>query len=148
MLAHRTSRRKTLKLRRKHGSDDFRGFLDHGTSLTGELQFSGTLRIDGNVHGSIKTDDLLIVGERATLHADIKAGEVQVFGAVFGSVESARRVEIYSSGRVKGDVISPQLIIEEGGAFEGRSLTGEEEEDAEARSEGSSSYRKDEAAAS
>jgi cytoskeletal protein CcmA (bactofilin family) len=111
-----------MKLRRRSASDEFRGFLDHGTSLTGELQFSGTLRVDGNVHGSITTDDILIVGEQASVHADIRAGEVQIYGSVFGNVESARRVEVFPSGRLLGDVRTPQLIIEEGGTFEGRSL--------------------------
>ena len=110
-----------MKLRRKHGSDDFKGFLDHGTSVTGELTFSGTLRVDGNIHGSIATSDLLIVGERATIHADIKAGEIQVYGSVFGNIESTRRVEIYSTGKLRGDVRTPRLVIEEGGTFEGRS---------------------------
>lgn len=111
----------TLKLRWKSASDDFKGFLDHGTSMTGELSFSGTLRVDGDVHGSIKTTDLLIVGERATIHADIKAGEVQIHGSIFGNVEGNRRVEICSTGRLQGDVRTPQLVIEEGGSFEGRS---------------------------
>jgi cytoskeletal protein CcmA (bactofilin family) len=111
-----------MKLRRRSGSDEFRGFLDHGTSLTGALQFSGTLRVDGNVHGSITTDDVLIVGEQATVHADIRAGEVQIYGSVFGNVDSQRRVEVYPTGRLLGDVKTPQLIIEEGGTFEGRSL--------------------------
>jgi cytoskeletal protein CcmA (bactofilin family) len=110
-----------MKLRRKPQSDEFRGFLDHGTSLTGELQFSGTLRVDGNVHGSITTDDLLIIGERAVVHADIKAGEVQIFGSVYGNVESERRIEVYPSGSLRGDVCTPQLVIDEGGTFEGRS---------------------------
>ena len=110
-----------MKLRRKYGSDEFKGFLDHGTSVTGELTFSGTLRVDGNIHGSITTSDLLIVGERATIHADIKAGEIQVYGSVFGNIEGVRRVDIFSSGRLRGDIRTPQLVIEEGGSFEGRS---------------------------
>lgn len=116
-----------MRRRRKAQSDEFRGFLDHGTSLTGELQFSGTLRVDGNVHGSITTDDLLIIGERAVVHADIKAGEVQIFGSVYGNVESERRIEVYPSGSLHGDVRTPQLVIDEGGTFEGRSQGASEE---------------------
>jgi cytoskeletal protein CcmA (bactofilin family) len=110
--------------RRKSQAQEFKGFLDHGTSLTGELQFSGTLRIDGNVHGSITTDDLLIIGEKAVVHADIKAGEVQIFGSVYGNVESERRIDVHASGSLHGDVRTPQLVIEEGGTFEGRSRSG------------------------
>ncbi len=111
-----------MKLPWKSKSDDFKGFLDHGTSLTGELSFSGTFRVDGNIHGSIKTNDLLVVGELATIHADIKAGEVEIYGSVFGNIETSRRVAIYSTGRVRGDVRTPQLVLEDGGVFEGRSI--------------------------
>jgi len=100
---------------------DFQGFLDHGTTLTGELHFSGALRIDGTVHGSITTSDLLIVGEQASIHADIRAGEVQIHGAVLGSVECERRIEISSTGILRGDVRTPHLVIDEGGRFEGQS---------------------------
>ena len=111
-----------MKLRWKPTFDDFKGFLDHGTSLTGELTYSGTLRVDGNIHGSITTADVLVVGEQATIHADIKAGEVQIYGTVCGNITGSRRVEICSTGRLRGDVRAAQLVIEEGGVFEGRSL--------------------------
>ena len=71
---------------RLRASDQVSGFLDKGTNVTGELEFAGTLRIDGNFHGSISTGDVLIIGEHAIVHADIKVGEIEVHGQVFGSV--------------------------------------------------------------
>ena len=108
-----------MNLRRK-ATDQVAGFLDQGTSLTGELEFSGTLRIDGNFHGSIATSDCLIIGEHATVHADIKAGEVEVHGQVFGSVVCTRRMEISPTGRVRGmlkrryssSIPAPQWMVE------------------------------------
>jgi cytoskeletal protein CcmA (bactofilin family) len=117
-----------LTLGRKTKSDEFKGFLDEGTTLTGELSFSGTLRIDGSVHGSIKTSDVLLVGQRASIHADIKAGEVQIHGSVSGMIDGYRRVEIFATGRVHGDIRTPQLVVEEGGRFDGRSSTSGEGE--------------------
>jgi cytoskeletal protein CcmA (bactofilin family) len=110
-----------MKLSRRSSSHEFKGFLDQGTTLTGELHFSGALRIDGTVHGSITTSDLLIVGEKASIHADIRAGEVQVHGAVLGNIEASGRVEIFPRGILRGDVRTPQLVIAEGGRFEGGS---------------------------
>jgi cytoskeletal protein CcmA (bactofilin family) len=105
----------------KFSSEEVSGFLDQGTSVTGELQFSGTLRIDGEFHGSITTKDKLIVGERAQVHADIKAGEVEVYGSISGTLESNRRVEVHPSGSIKGDVRTPELVIEAGGILDGNS---------------------------
>src|SRR5205085_9474105 len=56
----------TLMFRKnKSVSEEFNGFLADGTSMTGDLQFSGTLHLNGNFRGSISTADVLIIGEKA-----------------------------------------------------------------------------------
>jgi cytoskeletal protein CcmA (bactofilin family) len=97
------------------------GFLDQGTNITGELQFSNTLRIDGNFHGSITSGDALIIGEHAVVHADIKVGEIEIHGQVFGNVEAERRAEIASTGRLRGDLKTALLTIQAGAVLDGRS---------------------------
>src|ERR1051325_428887 len=101
-----------MKFGRKRPSEEISGFLDKGTTLTGELQFAGQLQIHGNFHGSITTNDILVVGEHAVIHADIKAGEIEVHGRVFGNIEAKKRVEIHPKGKVQGDVRSPVLVVE------------------------------------
>jgi cytoskeletal protein CcmA (bactofilin family) len=108
-----------MKFRLK-SSDQVSGFLDKGTNVTGELEFAGTLRIDGNFHGSISSSDILVIGEHALVHADIKVGEIEVHGQVFGSIEANRRVEITASGRFRGDVHTPVLAVIPGGVLDGR----------------------------
>src|SRR6516164_10636307 len=106
-----------MKFRLKN-SDSVSGFLDKGTNVTGELEFAGTLRIDGNFHGSISSSDILVIGEHALVHADIKVGEIEVHGQVFGSIEANRRVEITASGRFRGDVHTPVLAVIPGGVLD------------------------------
>lgn len=107
---------------KKSVSEEFNGFLAQGTSFTGDLQFSGTLHLNGNVRGSIGAGDVLIVGEHATVEADIQVGEIQISGTVIGTVTCSKRIEICECGRLRGDVRTSQLIIKEGGIFEGTSL--------------------------
>ena len=115
-----------MKLRPKFSSEEISGFLDQGTSVTGELRFSGTLRIDGEFHGSITTSDKLIIGERAQVHADIKVGETEVYGKISGNIDSKKRIQIHATGRIQGEVRTPVLVIEEGGVLDGNSnMTGE-----------------------
>lgn len=117
-----------MRRRGKVSSEEITGFLDRGTAVTGELQFSGTLRIDGDFHGSIATDDVLTVGEHADVHADIRAGEVEIHGRVSGNIEAARRIEIRATGRVLADIRTPALVIEDGGTLDGRSRMSEDRE--------------------
>jgi len=123
-----------VKWRLSPAAEKFNGFLDHGTSVTGELKFEGTFRIDGEFHGSITTSDLLVIGPRAAVHADIKAGEVKVYGSVSGNIQS-NRVEIGSTGQVRGDVRAAHLTVEEGAVFEGRSLAANSQSELEPASE-------------
>lgn len=108
-----------MKLRPKE-SDEIKGFLDQGTHITGELAFAGTLRIDGNFHGSISTDDRLVVGTHAIIHADIKVGEIEIAGKVLGSIEAKRSVEILPTGRVQGDIHTPVLVMSPGSMLDAR----------------------------
>src|SRR5215471_19583918 len=117
-----------MKFRLK--SDQVSGFLDKGTNVTGELQFAGTLRIDGNFHGSISTGDTLIIGEHAVVHADIRAGEIEIHGQIFGRIEAKRRAEIFPTGKVRGDIHSPVLTVTPGGLLDGRlQMTNEKPEE-------------------
>src|SRR5262249_44799661 len=109
-----------MKFRRKPASEEISGFLDKGTTLTGELQFAGQLQIHGNFHGSITTNDILVVGEHAVIHADIKSGQLEIHGRIFGSVVGKRRIEIYPTGHVQGDIQAPVLVIHAGGTLDGR----------------------------
>jgi cytoskeletal protein CcmA (bactofilin family) len=107
-----------MKFRLKQ-SDQVSGFLDKGTNVTGELEFAGTLRIDGNFQGSISTADILVIGEHAVVHADIKVGEIEIHGQFFGSIEARQRVEVFASGRVRGDIQTPVLTICAGAVVDG-----------------------------
>ena len=118
-----------MKLRRRPSSEEISGFLDQGTTVTGELQFSGTLRLDGNFHGSIHSGDILVVGEHADIHADIRVSEIEVHGRVFGNLEAKRRIEIYPTGRVRGDIQTPLLVINPGGTLDGKSRMAQETEE-------------------
>ena len=111
-----------MRFRRKAASDEISGFLDQGTNVTGELQFAGTLRIDGNFHGSIAAGDILVIGEHAVVHADITVGEIEIHGRIFGRIEAKRRVEVFPTGRIRGDVHSPMLVMQPGAIFDGRSF--------------------------
>src|SRR5690349_8124480 len=121
-----SERNRLMKLRRKPSSEEISGFLDQGTTVTGELQFSGTLRLDGNFHGSIHSGDILVVGEHADIHADIRVSEIEVHGRVFGNLEAKRRIVIYPTGRVRGDIQAPVLVINPGGTLDGKTRMAQE----------------------
>lgn len=90
-----------------------------GCVITGVVVSPGDLQIEGEVIGDVQCAALAI-GQNGTVKGDVTAEALTVRGTVTGGVR-ARNVQLASSGRIEGDIVAAQLVIEAGGAFEGRS---------------------------
>ncbi len=91
-----------------------------GTAVSGEIHSKGTIRVEGEVSGKLRSDDSVVVQESGKVKADIIAGQVIISGEVQGNVFAHDRLEITASGRVLGDITSPRISIAEGVLFEGK----------------------------
>jgi cytoskeletal protein CcmA (bactofilin family) len=94
------------------------------SNVDGTLQFDGALQIDGTFRGAIKTSDVLVVGERAEIAANVTCGSAVVSGQVVGNITASDSVELRSGAHVKGDIQAPALSVERGAIFEGSSRMG------------------------
>ena len=103
----------------KNNEDEVKAFLGKGTEFDGKLMFDGSVRIDGDFKGEILGGGTLIVGESANIEANIVVDYLLVSGDVRGSIEIKERVEIFSTGRLLGNVKTSIFIIQEGAVFEG-----------------------------
>jgi cytoskeletal protein CcmA (bactofilin family) len=94
--------------------------LGRGTRFEGKLYFEGRVRIDGAFKGEIKSDDTLIIGDGAEVHAEIDVATVIVRGGVVhGNVRASQAIEIHAPGKLIGNINSPSLFIERGVEFQG-----------------------------
>ena len=84
------------------------------SNVNGKLQFQGDLEIDGTFSGAVTTDDGLVIGENATVNAEINCGSVIVKGNVTGNITARDMVALESGSHVKGDIASPSLSVAKG----------------------------------
>src|SRR5205823_10447973 len=98
--------------------EELSGFFDQGVKITGDLEFQNTLRIDGSFHGKIRSQDMLVVGERGVVEGEIDAGVVSVSGTVKGKIRARNKLEIQKTGRVFADISATSFQIIEGGLFQ------------------------------
>ena len=106
---------------RKVTIDESKTVLGSNAEFKGELIFKDTLCIDGEFEGKLTTGDKLIVAEEGVVQADIEAGTVICKGRIRGNITASQKVEIHSTGKILGDVLSPALMIELGAVFNGKS---------------------------
>ena len=94
--------------------------LGAGVIWQGSITGSGGVRVEGTFEGPIALNGLFVVGETGKVTCEnIRAASVIVAGAVKGNI-TAQKVEIRSSGRVWGDIITTAFATEEGAFLRGQ----------------------------
>lgn len=89
------------------------------SSFNGTIVSEGGMRIDGSFEGSLTVKGPLVIGDGARIIADITADAVSVAGTVKGNI-NAKKVDILSTGRIYGDLITNSFTTEEGGFLRGQ----------------------------
>ena len=94
--------------------------LGSGIIWKGSLAGSGGVRIEGTFEGEIALQGLLVVGETGRITCEhLHAKVVIVAGAVRGDI-TAEKLEIRSTGRVWGNVVTAAFATEEGAFLRGQ----------------------------
>ena len=113
-------RKKDKKPRTVSDSSTISTLLGRDTAIEGTLTFDETIRVDGRIKGKLMSPQgTLIIGENASIDADIAVGVAIIRGQVNGRVEAQQRVEVYAPAKVSGDISAPTVTIDSGVIFNG-----------------------------
>ena len=110
-------RRETSTLSMPEGTERFDTLIGPHSQIKGELQLSGSTRIDGRVEGNITAAGepvTVVISESAQVHGDIVAHRVLVAGKVSGQIHARERVELLARCKVQGDIKYGSIAIEHG----------------------------------
>jgi cytoskeletal protein CcmA (bactofilin family) len=95
-----------------------------GTTIEGDITFTGGLRVDGHVRGSVVAADgksgTLVLSEQARIEGEIRVSHVVINGTVVGPIHAAEYLELQAKGNVTGDVYYKTLEIQLGAVVQGR----------------------------
>jgi cytoskeletal protein CcmA (bactofilin family) len=93
--------------------------LAEDIDFSGVLTFKKPLMIKGSFKGEIKSSSDLYIGEKAFVQAKIEADRVSTKGRIEGDVVARSRVEFASTASMKGDLTTPDLVMESGCKYNG-----------------------------
>ena len=95
-----------------------------GTSLVGDVTFSGGLRVDGEIRGNVRAADgqpaTLVLSEHARIEGEISVSHVVINGTVIGPVHSGDFLELQPRAKVTGDVEYATIEMHLGAIVQGR----------------------------
>lgn len=88
--------------------------------IDGHLRGQEDLIIEGEVNGTVNlASHTLTIGNQATIKANVFAHTVYVDGTMEGDLYGAEQVLIRKTARMKGNVTSPRVSLEDGASFKG-----------------------------
>ena len=97
------------------------GVFGKSIRIKGEVHSTSDLTIEGQVEGPIMCEGFALqVSPAAAVDGEVIARDVTVFGQASGQIIATEMVDIRSSARVHGKVLSPRVILHEGGVLQGR----------------------------
>lgn len=101
-------------------TDRITSVLGNGVAWKGQISGSGGVRIEGTFEGEIALRGVLVIGETGRVTCEnLRAHMVIVAGSVKGDI-TAEKVEIRSTGKVWGNVVSASFATEPGSFMRGQ----------------------------
>jgi len=99
------------------------------TVLTGDLTFSGGLRVDGTIRGNVQeqagSQGTIILGESGRIEGAVK---IVLIGTVVGPVKAGQFIELQAKARIKGDLHYTSLEMHMGSVIDGKLVHSEKSE--------------------
>jgi len=95
--------------------------LDISAAMQGTLIFSQPvhIKINGSFQGDLVTKGVLEIGKGARVTARIQGEIVKVSGYVKGDIQALKTLVVTSTGRIIGNMRTPNLNVENGALIKG-----------------------------
>jgi cytoskeletal protein CcmA (bactofilin family) len=112
------SRRKESKA--SPASGDERATIGSSIIIKGDVSGEEDLLIQGQVEGTISLGKYqVVIGAEGQVKANINSRTVVIEGAVEGDLEGEEMVILRPSARVRGNIVAPRVVLEDGAIFKG-----------------------------
>ena len=92
--------------------------ISEGSFIKGDLKFSGSVHVDGEIEGTIICEQILTIGKSGKILGTIQADKLIISGFVEGEVD-CNVLEVLTGGKFIGEAQYNEIMIEHHGAVEG-----------------------------
>ncbi|MGG9964442.1 bactofilin family protein [Ferruginibacter sp. SUN106] len=91
-----------------------------GTTITGNVQSNGDIRIDGIIKGNLVAKAKILIGAEGVIEGDIDGKQADILGKVTGKIKVADLLYLHGKAEVDGDIYAGKLQIEPTASFNGQ----------------------------
>lgn len=96
-----------------------------GTLIEGKFACGDNVRLDGSIHGEVRVDKRLVLGEGSYVQGNIHARDAAVKGRIKGDIFVKEALHLLESAVIEGNISAKTMIVEEGARYNGACKIGE-----------------------
>ena len=90
-----------------------------GTTINGDIQSKGDIRVDGTLKGSVTTEGKVVLGKEGVIEGDVVCKNADVSGILKAKITVSQLLSLKTSAKLNGDITTNKLSIEPGAEFTG-----------------------------
>jgi cytoskeletal protein CcmA (bactofilin family) len=102
----------------------FTTLIAHDVHLTGAVEFSDGLRLDGHLQGNIASkpgcQTLLILSDRGSIAGNVHGYDIVINGKIIGDVIADHYIELQPNAHVTGNIDYQHLHMDTGATVDGK----------------------------
>ena len=91
-----------------------------GTTIKGDIDCKGDMRIDGKITGNITISGKIVVGPTGDINGQINCKNSEIEGKLEGKIFVDELLVLKSTAAILGDIATTKLAIEPGATFTGK----------------------------
>ena len=103
-----------------------RNLIGNGTTVKGDIDSNGDIRIDGHLIGSLKSNGKVVIGQTGVMEGDLNCKQAEISGVVKGNIITDELTTLKATSKVEVDLKTSQLLIEVGAQFTGKCVMGQQ----------------------
>lgn len=93
--------------------------IGNGTTITGDINSNGDVRIDGTLKGNISISGKLVVGPSGNIEGNVTCQNADVSGKIHGKVTVTELLSLKATAKLLGDIVTTKITIEPNATFTG-----------------------------
>lgn len=94
--------------------------IGHSVRVKGDFHTKGSMQIEGQLEGTLKIGNDLIVGEGAKIIANAHANRMMISGEINGNINAKESLEITETAVINGDIEAKVLSVDPGAQINGK----------------------------
>ncbi len=101
--------------------------ISQGTEITGDIRSAGDIRVDGTLIGNLITRGKVVIGPTGKVKGEVECKNSEVSGMIEGKITVTQLLNLKTSSKINGTIVTNKLSIEPGALFTGNCAMNEGE---------------------